>query len=124
MPVYAPKDDFGAIRDFPGVRKWSLGTTFSAKKLPFSSQRAPVFCDVLAGSFSGRFWVPLWSIRGGFGVPVGRFFMVFDGCSDTCIATNLQTAEAADHESKITVEICKNKAGTKNVDLKSPMDYW
>ena len=58
MPVYAPKDDFGAIRDFPGVRKWSLGTTFSAKKLPIKLPGGSLFNDLLPGTFFSRSWVP------------------------------------------------------------------
>ena len=67
MPVYAPKDDFGAIRDFPGVRKWSLGPTFSAKNRNLVFALAPFLVTCFQERFfhaPGYHFVNLGWIRG------------------------------------------------------------
>ena len=71
MPVYAPKDDFGAIRDFPGVRKWSLGTTFSAKNPKFLERRSAFFGDLQPAPFRDPF-------RSALGHHFGRFGWIWD----------------------------------------------
>ena len=84
MPVYAPKDDFGAIRDFPGVRKWAPNRPGGAKndkrKLPGGSffgdlQPAP-FRDPFRsapGHHFGRLWMDLGCILMDFGIIFDRF---------------------------------------------------
>ena len=85
MPVYAQNDDFGGICDFPGVRKWTLGTTFSAKVLIFAvtfsrSERpgtslvatcAPKRPRDQFSSILGAFWEHFGAIFDGFGIDSG-----------------------------------------------------
>ena len=84
MPVYARNDDFGGIYDFPGVRKWSLGTTFAAKNPKFSFCPGVLFGDLQPAPFRdpfrsapghhfGRLWMDLGCILMDFGIIFDRF---------------------------------------------------
>ena len=71
MPVYAPTDDFGAIRGFPGVRKWPLGMLKTSK----NDKKVKVGDESLSICLQGRF-------RNVPGHPFGRFGMDLGWLSD------------------------------------------
>ena len=78
MPVYAPKDDFGAIRDFPGVRKWSLGTTFSAQNPKFLGSLSAFFGNLQPTCFQDPFRSAPGHHFGRLWMDFGRILMDFD----------------------------------------------
>ena len=81
VPVYTRKYNFGAIFDFPGVRKSTLGAPFSEKKGAFGGdgfRRGPSWSrpgrDLAPKTFKRRIFIDLGSFLVDFGRILDQFW--------------------------------------------------